>query len=131
MSTNKLIIYSFILIFTIALYATFPKNIKYYPPEVRINFKKKHFEKVSRAERDPFRYKTKKESSSQKQWKPSSITIKGIIWDNETPSAAISINNGKTIFVNEGEKIGKIKILKIERDKIIIDEYGRRTISFK
>lgn len=131
MSINKTIVYFLIFIFIAALYTTFPKEIKYYPPEVKANFKNKHSEKVTRAERDPFRYKIKKKSTPQKQWKPTSIIVKGIIWDDKNPSAAISIDNGKTIFVNEGQRINHIRILKIERDKIIIDEYGRRTISFK
>ena len=131
MSTNKVIVYSLIFLFMAALYATFPKNVKYSPPEVKINFTKRHSEKVTRTERDPFRYKIKRGNIPQKQWKPSSIIVKGIIWDDKNPSAAISIDNGKTIFVNEGERINQIRILKIERDKIIIDEYGRRTISFK
>jgi type II secretory pathway component PulC len=131
MKTNKIIIYLLIFIFIVALYATFPKDFRYYYPEVKVNFKNKHTEKITRAERDPFRYKTKKKSIPQNQWKPSSITVKGIIWDKKKPSAAISINNGKTIFVNEGERINHIRILKIEPDRIIIDEYGRRTVSFK
>jgi type II secretory pathway component PulC len=130
MSTNKKIVYLIIFVFIAALYTTFPKEIKYSHPEVKVNFKNKYSEKVIQAERNPFRYKIKKKGT-QKQWKPTSITIKGIIWDNKNPSAAISINNGKTIFVNEGERINHIRILKIERNKIIIDEYGRRTISFK
>ncbi len=131
MSINKTVVYLLIFIFIAALYTTFPKEIKYFPPEVKVNFKNKHSEKVIRVERDPFRYKIKKRSTPQRLWKPSSIIVKGIIWDDKNPSAAISIDNGKTIFVNEGERINHIRILKIERDKIIIDEYGRRTISFK
>ncbi len=131
MLTNKRIVYLLIFIFIAALYATFPNKFRYCPPEVRVSFKKKHTEKVTRAERDPFKYKTKRKSVSKKQWKPSSITVKAIIWDDIIPYAAISINDGKTIFVNEGDKIDQIKILKIQRDKILIDEYGKRTISFK
>lgn len=131
MLTNKITVYLLIFIFIAALYAIFPKKVRYYPPEVEVNFKKENTEKVTRAERDPFRYKIKGKITPQKQWKPSSVIVKGIIWDDKNPSAAISIDNGKTIFVNEGERINHIRILKIERDKIIIDEYGRRTISFK
>jgi len=131
MSINKIIAYSLIFTFTIALFATLPKKSKDFSPKAEIHFKKKHLEEITKAQRDPFRYKIKKTSVSQKKWKPSSIIIKGIIWDNKNPSAAISIDNGKTIFVNEGDKINQIKILKIKRDKIIIDEYGRRTIGFK
>ena len=131
MSTNKVIVYSLAFIFLAALYFSFPQKAKYYPPEVKVNFKKKYSKEVTGAERDPFRYKISRKSIPQKQWKPSSVVVKGIIWDDKKPSAAISINNGKTIFVNEGEKINHIRILKIERDKIIIDEYGKRTISFK
>jgi type II secretory pathway component PulC len=131
MSTNKAVVYFLIFIFIAALYATFPKKVRYYPPEVKVNFKRKHTEKVTKTERDPFRYKIKRKSISQKQWKLSSIIVKAIIWDDIIPYAAISINDGKTIFVNEGDKIDQIKILKIERDKIVIDEYGKRTINFK
>ncbi len=131
MSTNKVIVYLLVFVFITALYVTFPKKVKYSPPEIEVNFKKKYSKKVTGAERDPFKYKIKRESTSQKQWKPSSIIVKGIIWDDKKPSAAISIDNGKTIFVNEGEKINHIRILKIKPDKIIIDEYGRRTINFK
>lgn len=131
MSINKKIVYLLIFVFIVALYTTFPKEIKYFPPEVKVIFKNKHSEKIIKAERDPFRYKLKKQITPQKQWKPTSIVVKGIIWDDKNPSAVISINNGKPIFVNEGQRIDHIRILKIERDKIIIDEYGRRTISFK
>jgi type II secretory pathway component PulC len=131
MITNKVIIYFFIFIFLIALYATSPKRVKYYSPEIKVNFTKKHSEKVTRVERDPFTYKIKRRRVPQKKRKPLTVIIKGILWDEKNPSAAISIDNGKTIFVNEGERINHIKILKIEKDKIIIDEYGRRTISFK
>jgi type II secretory pathway component PulC len=131
MSINKIIVYSLVFIFLTALYFNFPQKAKYYPPEVKVNFKKKYSKKVKDVERNPFRYKKIRKSTPQKQWKPSSVIVKGIIWDNKNPSAAISIDNGKTIFVNEGEKINHIRIIKIERDKIIIDEHGRRTISFK
>jgi len=131
MLTNKVMIYSFILIFLITLFASSPKKIKYYPPEIKVSFSRKQSERVIKAERDPFKYKTAKKRTPQKQWKPSTVIVKGILWDEKNPSAAISIDNGKTIFVNEGERINHIKILKIEKDKIIIDEYGRRTISFK
>ncbi len=131
MLTNKVMIYSFIFIFLIALFASSPKKIKYYPPEIKVSFSKKQSEGVIKAERDPFAYKTARKSIPQKKWKPSTVIVKGILWDEKNPSAAISIDNGKTIFVNEGARINHIKILKIEKDKIIIDEYGRRTISFK
>jgi len=131
MPTNKVIIYSFIFIFLIALFVTSPKKNKYYPPEIKISFSRKHPERVIKAERDPFTYKTERKSIPQKRYNPSTVIVKGILWDKKNPSAAISIDNGKTIFVNEGERINHIKIIKIEKDKIIIDEYGRRTISFK
>jgi len=131
MLTNKVMIYSFIFIFLIALFASSPKKIKYYPPEIKVSFSRKQPEGVIKAERDPFTYKIARKSIPQKTWKPSTVIVKGILWDEKNPSAAISIDNGKTIFVNEGERINHIKIIKIEKDKIIIDEYGRRTISFK
>ena len=131
MSTNKIIIYSIIFSFTLALFATLPKGYESYKPEININLKKDHSKEINEVKRNPFRYKTKKISAPNKGIKLSDVVIKGIIWDDKKPSAAISINGQKTIFVNQGDKINHIRILRIERDKIIINEYGKRTIRFK
>jgi type II secretory pathway component PulC len=131
MSINKILVYFLILIFAMALFATLPRETKDYSLKTGIGFKKISQEKITKAERDPFRYKTKSTVGADKTWKPSSVTVKGIIWDEKNPSAVISIDGGKTIFVKEGDKINHIRILKIERDKIIIDEYGKRTLNFK
>lgn len=131
MSLNKIIVYLLIFVFAVALFATFPKGSKDLRSKVEIFFGRKHFEEIARAERDPFKYKIKRSGATGRQIKLSDIVIKGIIWDDKKPSAAISINNEKAVFVREGDKINRIKILRIERDKIIIDEYGRRTINFK
>ncbi len=131
MSLNKIIVYLLVFVFAIAFLATLPKKGKDSRNKVNILFKRRSFEKIARAERDPFRYKIKSKGAAVSHIKLSDIVIKGILWDDKKPSAAISINNEKTVFVKEGDKINRIKILKIERDKIIIDEYGRRTINFK
>ncbi len=131
MSTNKIIVYSLLFIFTIALFATMPKGYTSYKPGVEIHLKKKHSREINEVKRDPFRYKTKQISIPHKSIRLSDVIIKGIIWDDKNPSAAISINGKKTIFVKEGDKINRIMILQIERDKIVINEYGRRTIRFK
>jgi hypothetical protein len=131
MLTNKIIGYSLILIFAVALFVTLPREVKDSSPKIGTSFEKKLPEKIEKAERDPFKYKTKIIAKTAKTWKPSSIAVKGIVWDAKKPSAAISIDGGKTIFVKEGDKINHIKILKIYPDKIIIDEYGKRTLNFR
>jgi type II secretory pathway component PulC len=131
MSTNKIIVYSFLIFFTIALSGTLPKKDTSYKPEVGIRFSRKNLRKINKVKRDPFRYKEKQRKILPKTIRLSDVAIKGIIWDDKNPSAAISINGQKTIFVNEGDKINHMRILQIERDRIVINEYGRRTIKFK
>ncbi|MEO0292671.1 MAG: hypothetical protein ABIN61_00415 [candidate division WOR-3 bacterium] len=131
MSTNKIVGYLLFLIFIIAFYVTLPKEPSSSFPKIEINFKKKKNVEIPKIERDPFRYKTNFSGEISKFKKTSSITIKAILWDPKKPSAAISINGEKTIFVKEGDKINNIKILKIYPDKIIVDEYGKKTINFK
>lgn len=131
MSKNKILIYSIVFIFVIGLWTTLPKKLVLLTPKTIFHSRRLYSEEIVKTERDPFRYQIKVKQPYKKVQKQSLITLKGIIWDEENPSAVIKINEGKTRFVSEGDKIGEIKILKIEKDRIIIDERGRHEIKVK
>jgi len=133
MPTNKILIYSLIFIFAIAFCASFPEAVKHSYLKVKIPFQRKQEEKTIEVERNPFAYKTSKKKKRVVEKKPklSSITLKSIIGNSKNLSAAISINGGKVIFVNEGDKVNGIKILRIDRNRIVIYEHGKRTIELK
>lgn len=131
MSRNKILLYSSILIFELFLWISFPKTEDLFLPHLDLNIKRPEGVVIAKPERDPFRYHIERKHRLRNTWKPSSIVIKGIMWDEENPSAMISINGEKTKFVSEGDRIGGIRILKIKRDRIIIDERGKREIILK
>jgi len=84
--------------------------------------------------RDPFETPTKKQKTGQKGAKKKTptkrkskvqirLTLNGILWDEESPSAII---NGEVVYV--GGKIGSYRVRSILPEKVILTSRGKRRV---
>jgi len=93
-------------------------------------YRSKNSESFFEIKRDPFETPIKKQNirKSKPSTKPKSIkqiplTLNGILWDEESPSAII---NGEVVYV--GGKIGSYRVRSILPEKVILTSRGKRRV---
>ena len=97
-------------------------------------YRSQNLESFFEIKRDPFETPIKKQKKEQNRakkktpTKPKSIkqiplTLNGILWDEETPSAII---NGEVVYV--GGKIASYRMLRILPEKVILTSGGKRRV---